>query len=56
MKYLQGHPRIKLLVCIVAIFIAVQLINSLMAGVNFIRNYTTHSDWAYRYILCPIYP
>ncbi|MEQ5401601.1 rhomboid family intramembrane serine protease [Providencia rettgeri] len=32
MKYLQGHPRIKLLVCIVAIFIAVQLINSLMAG------------------------
>ncbi|WP_272670287.1 MULTISPECIES: rhomboid family intramembrane serine protease [unclassified Providencia] len=32
MKYLQGHPRIKLLVCIVAIFITVQLINSLMAG------------------------
>lgn len=32
MNYLQGHPRIKLLVCIVVIFIIAQLINSLTAG------------------------
>ncbi|EMT6576758.1 MULTISPECIES: rhomboid family intramembrane serine protease [Providencia] len=32
MNYLQGYPRIKLLACIVAIFIVVQLINSLMVG------------------------
>lgn len=32
MNYLQGHPRIKLLACIVAIFIIAQLINSLTAG------------------------